>query len=58
MASAAGESFIVGSLLGVEGALAGTFSGDQVRTRLVKTLGTPDYVVAVLEDLVAIGGSL
>ena len=32
------------------------FGGYQARTRLVKTLGTRDVVVAVAEDLVAIGG--
>jgi uncharacterized membrane protein len=40
------------------GALVGTFGGYQMRTRLVKALGTPDYVVAFLEDLGAVGGSL
>lgn len=58
VASAGGESFIVGSLLGVAGALVGTFGGYQVRTCLVKALGPPDFVVAILEDLVAVGGSL
>jgi uncharacterized membrane protein len=58
VASAGGESFIVGSVLGVVGGILGCFGGYQVRTRLVKALGTPDFVVAVLEDLVAIGGSL
>jgi uncharacterized membrane protein len=29
-----------------------------VRTRLVKTLSVPDFVIAVLEDAVAIGGGL
>jgi uncharacterized membrane protein len=58
VASAGGEGFIAGSLLGVVGGVVGCFGGYQVRTRLVKALGTPDYVVAVIEDLVAIGGSL
>jgi uncharacterized membrane protein len=58
IASAGGQGFIVGSLLGVVGALLGSFGGYEARTRLVKALGTPDYVVAVLEDLVAFGGSL
>ena len=34
------------------------FANIELRTRLVKALGTSDYVIAVLEDLVAIGGSL
>jgi uncharacterized membrane protein len=58
VATAGGVGAVAGALLGVVGALVGTFGGYQLRTRLVKTLGTPDFVVAVLEDLVTIGGSL
>jgi uncharacterized membrane protein len=49
---------LTGVLLGIVGALAGTFGGYQARTRLVKALHTPDFVVAIMEDLVCIGGSL
>lgn len=52
------QSWMVGAIVGVIGALVGCFGGYQVRTRLVKALGTPDYVIAAIEDLVAIGGSL
>lgn len=48
---------ILGAVCGIVGALVGTFGGYQARTRLVKALGVPDYVIAVLEDLVAVGGS-
>jgi uncharacterized membrane protein len=58
VATAGGWGPVPGALLGVGGALAGTFGGYQLRTRLVKALGTPDFVVAVLEDLITIGGSL
>jgi uncharacterized membrane protein len=58
VACAGGRRIYLGALLGIAGALVGTFSGYQARTRLVKALGTPDFVVAVLEDLVTIGGSL
>jgi uncharacterized membrane protein len=58
VACSAGRKIYLGALLGIAGALVGTFSGYQVRTQLVKALGTPDFVVAVLEDLVTIGGSL
>ena len=51
------QSWLVGVILGAVGGIVGCFGGYQVRTRLVKALGTPDYVVAVVEDLVAIGGS-
>jgi len=29
-----------------------------VRSRLVRSLGVPDFVIATLEDIVAIGGGL
>ncbi|MGB6267215.1 MAG: DUF4126 family protein [Candidatus Acidiferrales bacterium] len=49
---------MAGAALGIVGALIGTFGGYQARTRLVRALGMPGYVVAVLEDLLTIGGSL
>jgi len=58
IASAAGEGVVLGAVLGIVGALAGTYGGYQARARLVKALGTPDFVIALLEDLVTIGGSL
>ena len=45
-----------GSLAG--GAVAGAFGGYNARTGLVRALGTPDYVVAVVEDLIAVGGAI
>jgi uncharacterized membrane protein len=36
----------------------GCFGGYQARTGFVKALGVPDIYVALVEDLVAIGGSL
>jgi len=58
VASAGGAGTVVGAVLGISGALAGTFGGYLARTRLVKSFGTPDFVIAILEDLVTIGGSL
>ena len=58
VASAGGQGGVLGALLGVAGAMAGTFGGYQARTRLVKSLGTPDFVISALEDLLTIGGSL
>jgi uncharacterized membrane protein len=52
------QSWLAGAIVGAIGGIVGAFGGYQVRSRLVKALGSPDYVVAVLEDLVAIGGSL
>jgi uncharacterized membrane protein len=49
---------IVGAGLGVAGAIAGAFAGRELRQRLVRALAVPDFVIACLEDAVAIGGGL
>jgi uncharacterized membrane protein len=58
VASAGGQSLAIGAVLGAVGGIAGAFAGYEIRTRLVKALGVPDFVIAVLEDAVAIGGGL
>jgi uncharacterized membrane protein len=58
VAAGGGEGPIVGALLGAVGGVVGCFGGYQMRTRLVKAIGKPDIYVAVLEDVIAIGGSL
>jgi uncharacterized membrane protein len=58
LATAGGQSWIVGAVLGGIGGIAGAFAGYQVRTRLEKALKCPDFVIAILEDAVAIGGGL
>ena len=40
------------------GAVTGAFAGYQARKRLVRALGTRDIYIALLEDLVAVAGSL
>lgn len=52
------QGLLVGAVVGAVGGVVGCFGGYQLRTRLVKALGSLDYMVAVVEDLVAIGGSL
>jgi len=52
------QSIVLGAVLGAVGGVAGAFAGYEVRTRLVKALKVPDLVVALLEDVVAIGGGL
>ena len=52
--ASAGQSLIVGALLGAIGALIGTFGGFQVRAQLTSSLKTLGIFVAILEDLVAI----
>jgi uncharacterized membrane protein len=58
VAAAGGLEPILGALLGAVGGVVGAFGGYEARTRLVKALGTRDMVVALAEDLVAVGGSL
>src|SRR5688572_17859279 len=53
-----GQSAFVGAGLGLLGGIVGCFAGYQARTRLVRSLRMPDFNVALLEDLIAIGGSL
>lgn len=50
----AGASPIVGAILGAVGGLAGTFAGYTYRSRLHSL--APDLLLALLEDLVAVGG--
>jgi uncharacterized membrane protein len=58
VALAGGQTAIAGALCGAIGGIVGAFAGFQVRTGLVKALGTRDVYVAVVEDLVAIAGGL
>lgn len=51
------RGFWLGAIIGVVGALIGTYAGFQVRTRSVKALHVPDFVIALAEDAVAIGGA-
>lgn len=53
---AAGYSSAVGAILGGLGGVIGAFAGYQARAVLVKTSHLPDWVIALLEDLVAVGG--
>jgi len=54
----AGRTAFVGAGLGLIGGIVGCFAGYQARARLVQSLRQPDFNVALVEDLVAIGGSL
>jgi uncharacterized membrane protein len=53
-----GLSFVPGALLGAAGAIGGAFAGYQWRTGLVRALRVPDLVIALAEDVLAIGGGL
>jgi uncharacterized membrane protein len=58
VAAAGAQSIATGAALGAAGGIAGAFAGYEVRTRLVRALKVPDFVIALLEDAVAIAGGL
>ena len=58
VAASGTHSIAPGAVLGVAGAITGAFAGYKVRKRLVRALKVPDFVIALLEDAVAIAGGL
>jgi uncharacterized membrane protein len=58
VAASGEQSIAIGVVLGVAGAIAGAFTGFQVRQRLVRALKVQDFVIALFEDTLAIGGGL
>jgi uncharacterized membrane protein len=58
LAISAGGNLLVAAIVGIAGALVGTFAGYTIRRGLVLRAHVPDFVVALAEDLVAIAGSL
>jgi uncharacterized membrane protein len=53
--AAAHQSYFAGAALGVLGGVAGAFAGYRVRRWLVRNLHTCDLVIAIAEDLIALG---
>jgi len=53
-----GRSAFVGAGLGLIGGIVGCFAGFHARAWVVRSMRLPDFSVALVEDLVAIGGSL
>lgn len=51
------QALIGGIVAGVVGAVAGTMGGYEARTRLVKAMGGKDLPIALIEDVVAVGGA-
>jgi uncharacterized membrane protein len=49
---------IAAGLIGAAGGVAGTLGGYEFRRRLVKAIGGRDFPIALLEDCIAIGGSV
>lgn len=58
IAAAGSQSLALGAVLGIAGSMVGTYGGHAARTRLVQALKVPDFVIASIEDAVAIGGGL
>jgi uncharacterized membrane protein len=54
---AGSDSWAFGLVLGIIGAIAGTLGGYELRAQLVKATGGKDLPIALLEDVIAIGGA-
>jgi len=52
------QGVFLGATLGAVGGVVGCFAGYQARTVLVKSLNVRDLYIALIEDLVAVGGSV
>lgn len=52
------KGLAIGAVLGAAGGVAGAFAGYHIRHGLVEQTKLPDFVVAVVEDLLAISGGL
>jgi uncharacterized membrane protein len=51
------QATLYGVVAGIAGAIAGTFGGYEARVRLARLVGK-DLPVALLEDVIAVGGAL
>jgi uncharacterized membrane protein len=58
LAISAGSGLIGPVIAGIVGALIGTYGGYNIRHSLVAKANLPDFVVALMEDVVAIVGGL
>lgn len=58
LAVSGGKGLALGAVLGAVGGVAGAFAGYHIRRGLVTHMELPDFVVAVIEDLLAISGGL
>jgi uncharacterized membrane protein len=58
LATNAGGKLLVPAVVGVGGALLGTFVGYKTRHALALRAHIPDFTVAIAEDVIAVAGSL
>lgn len=58
LAIASERGVIMATFVAIAGAIAGTFIGYKTRRRLTLDVGLPDIAVALVEDAIAIAGSL
>ncbi len=54
LCAAGGQSLTIGAVLGIIGALIGTYGGYHIRRALVNGLKVKDILIAIPEDIVAI----
>lgn len=55
LCAAGNQTVALGAALGILGGVTGGFAGYEIRTRLVKALNVPDFVIALVEDALAVG---
>ena len=58
LATSAGGNLLAPAIVGVVGAVIGTFGGYTTRHTLVFQAHLPDFAVAIAEDVIAVAGSL
>jgi uncharacterized membrane protein len=58
LAIAGTQGALLGAILGIVGTLVGTFGGYQVRHQIVAGLKIKDLPIALVEDVIAVGGGL
>jgi uncharacterized membrane protein len=57
LATSAGGNLFVAGIVGIAGALVGTFAGYRIRRDLVLRAHLADFAVAIAEDVIAVAGS-
>ena len=58
LAISTGGSLLVAAIVGIAGAVVGTFAGYRIRRDLVSRGHLADFAVAIAEDVIAVAGSL